>query len=221
MGRGRAVSVIPTHPRASRSGTSRRSLRSTLTRRAAQCSRRPVAAVLPHAASTSGTRTRFRGLAWLSFPTRSAATGTGCWTRAVRAVPSQRLRDGSLAVQLALRPMMATRVMAAPGPPSHRSSRRVRPGIRSSTVASSCTSIPPPARWRACAGRDANWWTRDGADGTAIATSAAATRAGRRMPRTLGIEVLDDGPLVATLRITSDAPGAAGARARCHAARRQ
>ena len=143
-------------------------------------------------------------------------------------VPTQRLRNGALAVQIALRATGATRVTLDRGP--------VRPASTSGSGASVSGARVPPAlsnavaahaagdslwngrvtvhvdprtgalasvRWngRELVDRSKGGWARYryllGRD-TSRAQDAERTR----------IEVLDDGPLVATLRITSDAPGA-------------
>lgn len=127
-----------------------------------------------------------------------------------RLLPSQRLREGGLAVDLALRPMGATRVITEPGaaeppsgPPAHAAGDslwngavvvRIDPG----------TGAVADVRWhgRQLVDTKRGGWNRYryllGRD-TARAAEASGTR----------IEVLDAGPLVATLRVTSDAPGAA------------
>lgn len=127
-----------------------------------------------------------------------------------RALPSQRLHDGSLAVLLSLQPMGATRVTlihgtssmsAVPGS-AHAAGDSVwndRVVVRINRESGAIASV----RWhqRELVDVSRGGWNRyrsvSGRD-TSRAADATRTR----------IEVLDDGPLVATLRITSDAPGA-------------
>ncbi|MGH7594096.1 MAG: hypothetical protein ACRELE_09650, partial [Gemmatimonadales bacterium] len=130
-----------------------------------------------------------------------------------RAVASQRLQDGALAVRLDLQPMGATRIMIArdggerdarvPGDAPVRAAGDslwngrvvVHVDPRSGAIAS--------VRWR---GRELVDQAKGGWDryryvlgrDTSRAQDASHTR----------IDVLDLGPLVATLRVTSDAPGA-------------
>jgi alpha-mannosidase len=128
-----------------------------------------------------------------------------------RALPSQRLRDRSLAVRLDLQPLGATRIVIG----SEAASARV--GVESPARARGdsiwngrvvvrvdrATGAIASVRWRERELVDPSrgGWNRyryvAGLD-TSSARDAAVS----------GIEVIDDGPLVATLRIISQAPGA-------------
>jgi hypothetical protein len=126
-----------------------------------------------------------------------------------RLVPSQRLEDGSLAVQPALRPLGATRLVVGPGaavgpsgPPARAAGDSLWNGrvvVRIDHVTGALASV----RWRGQELVDARkgGWNRYryllGRD-TSQARDASRPR----------IERLEDGPLVATLRITAEAPGA-------------
>ncbi len=124
-------------------------------------------------------------------------------------VPSQRLREGGLAVELPLRPMGATRVLAEPGaplPPSGPGAGAAGDSLWNGRVAiriDSRTGAIAGVGWRGrqLVDTERGGWNRYryvlGRD-TAKAAEAASTR----------IEVIESGPLVATLRITSQAPGA-------------
>ncbi len=126
-----------------------------------------------------------------------------------RLLPSQRLREGGLAVLLSLRPMGATRVMAEPGGAERPSGPAAGASGDSLWNGSVWVRIDPTngavarVSWR---GRELvdtrrGGWNRYryllGRD-----TTRAEDAAGAR------IEVVDSGPLVATLRITSQGPGA-------------
>ncbi len=127
-----------------------------------------------------------------------------------RPVASQRLRDGSLAVQLALLPMAATRIAMAQGAamaPQESPARAAgdsiwngRVVVRVDPVSGAVASV----RWqgRELVDQARGGWNRYryllGRD-TSQAQEASHSR----------VEVLDVGPLVATLRVRSDAPGAA------------
>ncbi len=126
-----------------------------------------------------------------------------------RLLPSQRLREGGLAVELPLRPMGATRVLTEPGaaePPSEPAAGAAGDSLWNGRVVvriDGRTGAIAGVRWRGrqLVDTQRGGWNRYryllGRD-TARAADAASTR----------IEVLDPGPLVATLRLTSQAPGA-------------
>ena len=125
-----------------------------------------------------------------------------------RPVPSQRLHDGTLAVRQVLQPMGATRLSLASGAaaapldaPARVSGDSLWNGrvlVRVDATTGALSSV----RWRGRELVDAGkgGWNRyryvSGRD-TSRAQDAMRSR----------IEVLDDGPLVASLRITSDARG--------------
>lgn len=124
-------------------------------------------------------------------------------------VASQRLRDGSLAVALSLRPMAATRVMPRVGVPAAPRQAAARAAGDSLWNGQVVVHVDPASgavasvRWQGkeLVDRERGGWNRYryllGRD-TSKAQEASGTH----------IEVLDGGPLVATLRITSRAPGA-------------
>ena len=127
-----------------------------------------------------------------------------------RVVPSQRLLDGSLAVQLSLQPMGATRVTLMHGPSS-------RPAVAGSARAAgdSLWNDRVVVRINRETGAIASvrWRQRELVDTTRGGWNRYRDVKGRDTSRAEDasrshIEVVDDGPLVATLRITSDAPGA-------------
>lgn len=132
-----------------------------------------------------------------------------------RLLPSQRLKDGSLAVQMALQPLGATRITIGPGAASAPSVESA-PSVDSAESAADSlwngrvvvhvdrtNGLIASVRWRGRELVDASrgGWNRyryvAGRDTSGARDAAGAT-----------IEVTDDGPLVATLRITSAAPGA-------------
>jgi alpha-mannosidase len=126
-----------------------------------------------------------------------------------RILRSQRLKNGGLAVQLDLQPLNATRITIGTGVASAQSAQSVDAQGDSLWNARVVVHVDPTTgaiasvRWRGreLVDRSRGGWNRyryvSGLD-TAGAQDAAATR----------IEVVEGGPLVATLRITSDAPGA-------------
>lgn len=122
------------------------------------------------------------------------------------AAPMQTLRDGSLAMQLALTPMGPTRLAAADSSQVRTPARAAGDSLWNGRVVvhvDTRTGAVASVRWRGreLVDRSRGGWNRyryvAGRD------TSRAHDAGR--PR---LEVVDDGPLVATLRIISDAPGA-------------
>ena len=134
-----------------------------------------------------------------------------------RDVLAQPLRDGSLAVKLPLQPMGVTRIALSAGGPVAQSSHaeahaahadgdslwtdRLVVHISRETGAIASVRWHHAGRQRELVDAARGGWNRYryvlGRD-TSRAQDASRTR----------IDVIDDGPLVATLRITSDAPGA-------------
>lgn len=128
-----------------------------------------------------------------------------------RALASQRLGDGSLAVRLDLQPLGATRIVigsgAASAPVAGESPARAqgdsiwngRVVVRGDRTSGTVASV----RWRGRELVDAarGGWNR-------YRYVAGTDTSGARDARSSRLEVIDDGPLVATLRVTSEAPGA-------------
>lgn len=123
------------------------------------------------------------------------------------AYPSQRLFDGSLAVRIPLRPLGATRVTVGPGDPTlppeptHAAGDSLWNGLVSVRI-DAHTGALKGVSWRGMELVDTprGGWNRYlyllGRD-TTLVQDASGSR----------IRVMDDGPLVATLRVTSSAPG--------------
>ena len=127
-----------------------------------------------------------------------------------RAVPSQRLHDGSLAVLLSLQPMGATRATLVHGA-SIVSSVRGRAHAAGDSVWNDRVVVRIDRETGSIA--SVRWHQRELVDVARGGWNRYRDVAGRDTSRAADatrtrIEVLDDGPLVATLRITSDAPGA-------------
>jgi len=129
-----------------------------------------------------------------------------------RILPSQRLKSGGLAVQLDLQPLQATRITIGTGVafvPSAQSVESAQSAGDSLWNGRVVVHVDPATgsiasvRWR---GRELVDTSRGGWNRyryvAGLDTSGARDAADSRL------EVVDDGPLVATLRITSDAPGA-------------
>ncbi|MEP7325842.1 MAG: glycoside hydrolase family 38 C-terminal domain-containing protein [Gemmatimonadota bacterium] len=150
----------------------------------------------------------YRGV--IMIPDSLSTEGDRVRDAAGRTLASQRLRDRSLAVRLDLQPLGATRIVinsgAASPPATEPPARAQGDSIWNGRVVvrvNPATGAIASVRWQ---GRELvdplrGGWNRyryvPGID-TSGARDAAVSR----------IEVIDDGPLVATLRITSDAPGA-------------
>ncbi len=138
-----------------------------------------------------------------------------------RDVPAQRLRDGSLAVKLPLQPIGVTRIALSADGPVAQSPRAEAHAAHADGDSlwtdrlvvhiSRETGAIASARWRH-AGRERELVdaTRGGWNRYRYVLGRDTSRA-HEATRTR-IEVVDDGPLVATLRIISDAPGAKSLR---------
>lgn len=130
--------------------------------------------------------------------------------RAARSLPSQRLRDGSLALQADLPPMGAMSVRVSSGmatPPNAPSARAAGDSLWNGRVRvriDRTTGAIASLRWQ---GRELVDAARGGLNRYRYVTGRDTARA--RDASVTRMEVVDDGPLVATLRVTSDAPGAA------------
>jgi hypothetical protein len=142
-------------------------------------------------------------------PDSLSREGSRARDTAGRLLPSQRLRDGALAVRLELQPLRATRIVIGSGSPSPAVESPARAEgdslwngrvvVHVERTTGAIASVTWQGRELVDAARGG--WNRyryvAGLD-TSRARDASVTR----------IEVIDDGPLVATLRITSEAPGA-------------
>jgi len=146
----------------------------------------------------------------IMIPDSLSREGNRVHDAAGRALASQRLRDGSLAIRLDLQPLMSTGLFIGPGTES---SRPVEAPARAQGDSLWNGSVVVRVERTTGAIASVRWRGRELVDGSrggwnryryvaGLDTSAARDAGGSR------IEVTDDGPLVATLRITSDAPGA-------------